>query len=143
MAAVIRAIFGYCFLIFVVRVAGNFLNDGNLGSIEFGVAILKAKLVVVLGHTNCGAVTAALSYVRDGIGQRGHIQAIVDAVAPAVQATRGFPGDWLENAIAQNVTANVKAVSAVSKIISDPVDAGEVRVVGGIYNVGTGCVAFS
>jgi carbonic anhydrase len=129
--------------IFVIRVAGNFLNEDNLGSIEYAVEALGAKLILVLGHTGCGAVTAALDYVRDGIGQRGHIQGLVDAVAPAVRATRGFPGNWLENAIAQNVALNVKAVGAGSKIISEPVDAGEVRVIGGIYNVSTGRVAFS
>jgi len=129
--------------LFVVRVAGNFLNNDNLGTIEYGVDVLKAKLIVVLGHTHCGAITAALSYVRDGIGQRGHIQGIVDAVAPAVQATRGFPGDWLENAIVQNVAFNVKAVTAASRIVAEPAETGEVRVIGGIYNVSTGCVAFS
>jgi carbonic anhydrase len=128
--------------IFVVRVAGNFVNDDNLGSIEYAVDVLKAKLIVVLGHSHCGAVTAALADVRDGIVQRGHIQGIVDAVVPAVHAARGFPGDWLENAIAQNVALNVRAVMA-SELISEPVEAGEVRVIGGIYNVGTGWVAFS
>jgi carbonic anhydrase len=129
--------------LFVVRVAGNFLNNDNLGSIEYGVDVLKAKLIVVLGHTSCGAVTAALQYVRDGVGQRGFIQSIVDAVAPAVLATRGFQGDWLDNAIAQNVAQNVKAITAASKIVSEPVEAGEVQVIGGIYNVGTGRVAFT
>jgi carbonic anhydrase len=129
--------------VFVVRVAGNFLNGDNLGSIEYAVDILEAKLIVVLGHGNCGAVTAALTYVRDGVGQRGNIQGIVEAVAPAVRATRGFAGDWLENAIGQNVALNVKAMTAGSKIIADLVDAGEVQVIGGIYNVSTGRVAFS
>jgi carbonic anhydrase len=129
--------------VFVIRVAGNFLNEDNLGSIEYAVDVLKSKLIVVLGHGNCGAVTAALAYVRDGTAQRGHIQALVDAVAPAVRATRGFPGDWLENAIAQNVQLNVKAMTAGSKIISDTVDTGDVQVIGGIYNVSTGAVAFS
>jgi len=129
--------------VFVVRVAGNFLNDDNLGSIEFAVDVLKAGLVVVLGHAKCGAVGAALAYVRDGVGRRDHIQGILDAIAPAVHATRGVPGDWLENAIAQNVALNVGAMSLASKIISDSVDAGKVQVIGGIYNVTTGCVAFS
>ncbi len=61
------------------------------------------NLIVVLGHGSCGAVTAALEYVREGIGQQGHIQNLVDAVAPAVRAARELPGDWLENAIAHNV----------------------------------------
>jgi carbonic anhydrase len=55
--------------VFVVRVAGNFLNDDILGSIEFGVAVLKARLILVLGHTNCGAVTAAVAHAKDGTTQ--------------------------------------------------------------------------
>jgi carbonic anhydrase len=129
--------------VFVVRVAGNFLNDNNLGSIEYAVDVLNVSLIVVLGHAGCGAITAALAYVRDGIGQRGHIQGIVDAVTPAVQAARGYPGDWLENAIAQNVAINVNAITSTSNMISQRVEAGEVQVIGGIYNVRTGWVAFS
>jgi carbonic anhydrase len=129
--------------IFVVRVAGNFLNDDNLGSIEFGVDVLKAKLIVVLGHSKCGAVSSALEYVRDGTERRGHIQGIVEAVAPAVLAARGFPGDWLENAILQNVILNVHAVTVGSKIIAARVEAREAKVIGGIYNVNTGWVTFA
>jgi carbonic anhydrase len=129
--------------IFVVRVAGNFVNDDNLGSIEFAVDVLKTRLVVVLGHARCGAVTAALAFVREGIRQRGHIQNLVEAVAPAVRAARKLPGDWLEQAIAQNVALNVAAASARSKIVAERVHAHEVEVIGGIYNVVTGRVAFA
>lgn len=128
--------------IFVVRVAGNFANDDNLGSIEFAVDVLKARLVMVLGHARCGAVTAAHAFVREGIRQRAHIQNIVEAVAPAVRAARKMPGEWLEEAIAQNVALNVAAITARSKIVSERVNAGEVKVRGGIYNVVTGRVAF-
>lgn len=129
--------------VFVVRVAGNFANNDNLGSIEYGVEVLGARLVLVLGHARCGAVTAALDYVRDGVGQRGHIQELVEAVAPAVRATRGFPGDWLENAVAYNVALNVRAVLAGSKIVSDLAEAGQVQVTGGIYSLSTGIVTFT
>ncbi|MGB6714994.1 MAG: carbonic anhydrase, partial [Candidatus Cybelea sp.] len=123
--------------IFVVRVAGNFVSDDTLGSIEFGVDALKAKLIVVLGHSQCGAVKAALRYVRDGIEQPGHVQQIVQKVAPAVLAARGFPGDWLDNGTVQNVALNVQAVTANSEIIAARVNAGEAKVIGGIYNVHT------
>ena len=129
--------------LFVVRVAGNFLNDDNLGSIEFAVEVLNVNLIVILGHENCGAVTAALDYVRDGAIQPGHIQGIVKALEPAVQGARGSPGGWLQNAIAHNVMLNVRAATARSKIIAAPVDAGEVKVIGGIYNLSTGIVVFS
>jgi carbonic anhydrase len=129
--------------LFVVRVAGNFLNRDGLGSIEFAIDALKSRLVVVLGHENCGAVGAALGYVKDGKQQPGHIQELVDAIAPAVTATRGAAGDWYENAIAHNVELNVKAMTAGSKIVSDAVVRGDVQVIGGIYSVRTGLVAFS
>jgi carbonic anhydrase len=129
--------------LFVVRVAGNFLNDDNLGSIEFAVAILKAKLILVLGHTNCGAVTAAVAYVKDGVQQPGHIANLVTAVAPAAKATQTLPGDWLDNAIAENVRRNVAAMTARSTIIAGAVSAGDVEVVGGIYELHTGRVTLS
>lgn len=128
--------------VFVVRVAGNFVNDDNLGSLEFAVEILKVPLIVVLGHGRCGAVTAALSFLREGIRQHGHIQRLVDAVAPAVRAARSLPGDWLENGIAQNVAHNVKAIASQSKIVAEPVASGRVQVVGAVYNVTTGVVTF-
>ena len=129
--------------VFVVRVAGNFLDDSTLGSIEYSVEVLTSRLIVVLGHLRCGAVTAALAYVREGVRQRGHIQNIVEAVTPAVRAARKLPGEWLEEAIAQNVALNVKALIANSKIVAERVDAGELQVIGGIYNVTTGRVAFA
>ena len=128
--------------IFVVRVAGNFVNDDNLGSLEFAVEILKVRMIVVLGHGRCGAVTAALSFLREGIRQHGHIQGLVDAVAPAVRAARSMQGDWLENAIAQNVALNVKAIPARSKIVAQPAESGHVQVIGAIYNVTSGVVSF-
>lgn len=128
--------------LFVVRVAGNYINGDNLASIEFAVDTLKASLVLVLGHSRCGALNAALKYVRDGTSPRGHVPAIVTALVPSVQAAQGFSGDWLENAIAHNVTRSIKAIIAGSAIISDAVDSGSVRVTGGVYNVATGWVAF-
>jgi carbonic anhydrase len=128
--------------VFAVRVAGNFLNAANFGSIEYGVAVLKARLIVVLGHTKCGAVSAAVSYVKDGTTQPGHIATIVEAIVPAAKATRGAPGDWVANAVVENVKRNVREMTAGSKIISDAVSAGDVEVVGGIYALHTGEVVF-
>jgi carbonic anhydrase len=129
--------------LFVVRVAGNFVNDANLASVEYAIDVLQASLVLVLGHSRCGALRATLAYERDGVRPRGHIPQLVEALLPSVQAARGFPGDWLENAIAHNVARNVGAVLANSEIVSDKVESGEVQVVGGVYNVATGWVAFS
>lgn len=129
--------------LFVVRVAGNFLNADGLGSIEYAVEALKSKLVVVLGHESCGAVGAALKYVRDGVEQPGNIQELVNALVPAVLATRGVAGDWHASAVAENVELTVKAMLARSRIIGDAAERGDVQVVGGIYSVRTGSVTFA
>lgn len=128
--------------IFSVRVAGNYVNVDGLGSIEYGVAVLKAVLIVVLGHEGCGAVKAALGYVKDGTTQPGSIADVVAAIVPAAKAAKDQPGDWLTNAIAENVKMNVKALTARSKIVGDAVTAGSIQVVGGVYNIGTSRVTF-
>jgi carbonic anhydrase len=128
--------------LFVVRVAGNYLTDDIFGSIEFAVASFKSKLVVVLGHTKCGAVTAAVAHAKDGTTQPGHIAHLVDAIAPAAEATRDLPGNWLANATAENVRRTVQAMTAGSQIIADAVSRGEAEVAGGIYDLHTGRVSF-
>jgi carbonic anhydrase len=129
--------------VFVVRLAGNYLNDDNLGSIEYAVAVLKSQLIVVLGHTHCGAVTAAVEHAKDGIMPPGHIANVVAAIAPAAEETRGLAGDWLENAIVRNVERNVKAIPARSEIVADAVASGDVAIVGGLYDLGTGRVTLA
>ena len=128
--------------LFVVRVAGNFLSDDGIGSIEYGVAVLHAPEIVILGHGSCGAVTAARDYVRDGVTPPGFIRHLVRAVEPAVIAVRDEPGDWLDNAIARNVRDNVAALTQRSEIVAAAVAAGEVGVTGAVYDLGTGRVNF-
>jgi carbonic anhydrase len=128
--------------IFGVRVAGNYANVDGLGSMEYGVAVLKALVIVVLGHSGCGAVHAALDFVKSGTVQPGHIQDVVAAVAPAAKATKGQPGDWLDNAIAENVRMNVKALTARSQILHDAEKNGAIQIVGGVYNIGAAKVTF-
>lgn len=128
--------------LFVVRVAGNFLNNDGLGSIEYAVAVLKSKLIVVLGHGNCGAVTAAVSFVRDGTTQPSHIQDLITALAPAAGATRGVEGDWIVNAIAENVRLTMQAVANRSSIVANAIKAGDLQVVGGVYDLRSGSVSF-
>ncbi len=128
--------------LFVVRVAGNFLNADVLGSIEYAVEALKPKLIVVLGHDGCGAVGAALKYVRDGVEQPGHIQELVNALVPAVKATRGAD-DWHTSAVAENVELTVKSMLARSRIVADAAERGDVQVVGGIYSIRSGNVTFA
>ncbi len=129
--------------VFVVRVAGNYLTGDGLGSIEYSVAVLKSKLIVVLGHSSCGAVSAAVSYVEKGTTQPGHIQDLVTAIEPAAKATKGNPGDWVANAVAENVRLNVAAMTSRSQIVADAIHNGSLQVIGAIYDLHTGKVAFS
>ena len=126
--------------IFVVRLAGNFADDNGLGSMEYGVAVLGASLILVLGHTSCGAVDATVKYVKDGTAAPGHIQGIVKALVPAAEDAKGKPGDWVDNAIAANVRANVAAIPQRSTILSDAVGSGKIRIVGGVYELHSGKV---
>ncbi len=125
--------------IFVVRVAGNFVNDDGLASIEFAVAKLKSTLVMVLGHTGCGAADAAIAAL-DGEVFPGQIGRLADALARSAEATRGKPGDWAANTVAENVRANVAALSARSNILADGVASGELLICGAIYDLHTGKV---
>ncbi|MBV8435291.1 MAG: carbonic anhydrase [Candidatus Eremiobacteraeota bacterium] len=128
--------------LFVVRVAGNFLNDDDFGSIEYGIAVLKAKFVLVLGHGGCGAVTAAVNFVKTGARQPGHIQNIVDALTPAAKATKAKAGDWIANATEENVRINLAELTAQSTIVKEAVAAGSVGIGGGVYDLQSGRVHF-
>lgn len=127
--------------VFGVRLAGNFIDDNGLGSIEYAVAALKSSLILVLGHTQCGAVKAAVQFVKDGSAQPGHIQNLVDAIAPAAKAAKSASGDWLANAIERNVHDNVAAVRARSSIVDEAVKGGRLAIAGGIYDLHTGKVS--
>src|SRR5215831_3358340 len=92
--------------LFVVRNAGNLVDDHTLGSIEYAVEHLGVRLVVVLGHERCGAVTAALA----GDTAPGHVQALVRDIQPAVQAVKGKPGDATQLAVAENARLMAKEI---------------------------------
>ena len=126
--------------IFGVRLAGNFIDTSGLGSIEYSVAVLKSSLILVLGHTHCGAVKATIGYVKDRTKQPGSIQSLVDAILPAATATKGDPGDWLENATLRNVQDGVTAIHARSPIVAAAIASGTLAIAGGIYDLHSGRV---
>jgi carbonic anhydrase len=127
--------------LFVVRIAGNFVTDYGLGSIEYGVAVLRTSLVVVLGHSSCGAVDATIKFVANGTKQPGHIMDLVRSIVPAVAATKEKPGNWLHNAIVQNVRNNVAALTERSTILADAVKAKKLLIVGGVYDLHSGRIS--
>jgi carbonic anhydrase len=129
--------------LFVVRLAGNVVTTEVLASIEFGAAILDTPLVVVLGHTGCGAVGATLASLRDGTEHPGHLDALVTAIAPAIEPVLNEPGDVEANAVRANVRHAVDRLRTAPPLLSDLVDRGELRVVGGVYDLATGRVELS
>jgi carbonic anhydrase len=129
--------------LFVVRVAGNVVsNAGSLvkGSIEFAVAELGARLIIVLGHEACGAVKAAIAHIDANDTLPGAIRGLVDLIRPAAASVRGKPGDKLDNAIRANVAMGVERIKTLDPILSEFVKKGELKVVGAVYELATGAV---
>ena len=115
--------------IFVIRTAGEVVDDVGLASIEYAVEHVGSTLVLVLGHERCGAVTAALA----GGEAPGHIGALVKAIAPAVEESKGAPGDALDNAVRAHIRA-------VARRLREVVHEHKVEVVGARYDLDTGVV---
>ncbi|PRG95817.1 carbonic anhydrase [Burkholderia multivorans] len=126
--------------LFAVRVAGNFVNDDVLGSVEYAVAVLQVPLIVVLGHDKCGAVGAAVKVETEGATYPGKIQALARAMLPAVRKVRKDGGNLLDAAIAQNVKDSMVNLSARSTIIRSAEKGGKLKIVGGVYRLLSGKV---
>lgn len=126
--------------LFVVRIAGNTLNTDNLASFEYSVAVLGSPLIMVLGHSNCGAIGAAIDVVKNGTELPGHLPGLIDPIKPAVEAVLDQPGDLLAHAIEENVRLTVANIAGATPIISEAVAAGKVKVVGALYDLATGKV---
>jgi len=128
--------------LFVVRLAGNFLNKDGLASFEYSVLVLNTPLLVVLGHQSCGAVDAAIKAATKDQAFPGHIPSLTKALRPAVLAAEKQPGDFLTNAIRENVRLNVEKLRKATPIIEKAVASGKVKVVGGVYDLADGRVDF-
>lgn len=130
--------------IFSVRIAGNIVNTDILGSMEFACKIAGSKLVVVLGHTKCGAVKGACDYV-----EMGNLTELLSKLQPAVYAERTTNENrnsenivFVENVSEINVKRNVKNIIERSFILEQLVENGDIGVVGAMYNIETGKVEF-
>ena len=124
--------------LFVVRVAGNVATDTEIGSLEYGAEHLHIPLLVVLGHESCGAVTAAVQ----GGKAEGHIAALLNLIKPAVNQSRGIPGDPVTNAVRTNVLLVVQQLRSSTPILSELVAHGKLKVVGAVYSLETGEVTW-
>ena len=122
--------------LFVIRTAGNIVDDIAIGSVEYAVKHLGVRLVLVLGHDDCGAVKATVA----GGKAEGHIDAILQAIRPAVAVAMQKPGNLLDNAIAQNVDMVINRLQSAQPILAQALQTGDVRIVGGVYHLKDGSV---
>jgi carbonic anhydrase len=125
--------------LFIVRVAGNVINDEGLGSLEYTVDHLGTRFILVLGHQRCGAVDAARETIAAKGKAPGHIQSLVTAIKPVVEATAK---EDLDATIKANVKHVVDALRSSTPILKAEVDSGKIQVIGGYYSLDTGAVTF-
>ncbi len=130
--------------IFGTRVAGNYSDEGIIGGIEYACFVAGAKLIIVLGHTDCGAIKSVCDNVKVG-----NITYIMDELRPAVDSVKGFENDrtsankqFVDEVTKKNVELTMKKIMEKSKIVQDLVHEGKVKIIGGIYDVKTGKVNF-
>jgi carbonic anhydrase len=130
--------------LFVVRVAGNIVAPSIVGSIEFAASQFGTRLVVVMGHTGCGAIGATLSVLETGMGPASkNLRAITDRIAPHVEAiARAGGADTLREAMRANVRASVDHLRHGSQILEELVLKQRIQVVGAEYELDTGMVQF-
>ncbi len=132
--------------LFVVRVAGNVISGAGppvKGSIEYGVTELGVSLVMVLGHSECGAVKAAIKHTNDRDALPGALGLLVNSIRPAVAKAKGMPGDLLDNALRVNVAIGVEQLRRLQPSVAPAVKRGQVKVVGAMYDLRTGSVSLS
>ena len=130
--------------IFSVRIAGNIVNDDILGSMEFGCKVAGAKIIVVLGHTKCGAIKGACDNVTLGnlTGLIAKIKPAVDQEITTTDNRNSSNSTFVENVAALNVGLSVKNILLKSTIISEMVKNEEITIVGGVHDISTGEVIF-
>lgn len=132
--------------IFSVRIAGNFVNEDILGSMEFACKLAGTKLIVVLGHTSCGAVKGACDDAKLGnlTAMLSKIKPAVEAVAePSDQSLRNSKNlDFVDAVSAKNVHLTIDRIIEESEVLAEMQDKGEIKIIGGMYDINTGAVDF-
>ncbi|MBL7922614.1 MAG: carbonic anhydrase [Bacteroidia bacterium] len=130
--------------IFSVRIAGNIVNEDILGSMEFGCKVAGAKIIVVLGHSKCGAVKGACDHV-----EMGHLTTLLTKIRPAVEDENTTSEnrhsnnpDFVEKVAAINVKRTVRAIMERSPILAELIKSGQIGIVGGMHEISSGRVHF-
>ncbi len=124
--------------LFVIRVAGNVVDDFAIGSIEYGVSVLGADTIIVLGHSNCGAVDGALK----GLKFDNHIQEVLNAIQPAIADVKGSSDNTLEKAIKANVRHVEETLKSSRPVLANMLEEGKLSILGGYYDLASGKVEF-
>ncbi|MGB5555277.1 MAG: carbonic anhydrase family protein [Flavobacteriaceae bacterium] len=132
--------------IFSIRIAGNFVNEDILGSMEFASKLAGTKLIVVLGHTSCGAIKGACDHAR-----MGNLTALINKIEPAVAAVKE-PVDegkrnsgnleFVDKVSAKNVHLTIENIRERSRILAEMENKGEIKIIGAMYDISTGAVEF-
>ena len=122
--------------LFVIRVAGNIIDDAVMGSMEYAVEHLHVQLIVVLGHQKCGAVEATVK----GGHAPGHIGTLAQAIRPAVEKARSQSGNLVENAVRIHVERMVQELKSSKPILAEAIHKGELQIVGACYDLESGRV---
>jgi len=130
--------------VFSVRIAGNIINEDILGSMEFGCKVAGSKIIVVLGHTKCGAIKGACDHV-----EMGNLTALLSKIQPAVYDEKTVTenrnsdnGEFVEKVAAINVKRTVHAIIERSPILKEMIGSGEIEIIGGNHDLTTGEVTF-
>jgi len=130
--------------IFSVRIAGNVINEDILGSMEFGCKVAGAKIIVVLGHTKCGAIQGACNHEEMGYltGLLKKIEPAIDDETTVTKNRNAGNNAFVEKVTAIHVKRTVKAITEQSKILKEMIEAGTIGIVGGLHDINTGQVTF-
>ncbi|MFI3219979.1 MAG: carbonic anhydrase family protein [Methylococcales bacterium] len=130
--------------VFSIRIAGNIINEDILGSMEFGCKVAGAKIIVVLGHSKCGAIKGACDHV-----EMGNLTALLSKIQPAVYDEKTITenrnsdnSDFVEKVATINAKRTVHAIMERSPILKDLIETGAIGIVGAIHNIATGEVCF-
>ena len=128
--------------LFVARNAGNLADQGTIGTVEYGAAVLGSPLILVLGHSNCGAVAAACDVLTEDATYPGAIGPMIEPIVPAAITARGQPGDFLANTVAESARRTVRRLLTASQLLAKLDGMGKLRIVAGVYDLATGKVTF-
>lgn len=132
--------------IFSIRIAGNFVNEDILGSMEFACKLAGTKLIVVLGHTSCGAIKGACDHAK-----LGNLTTMLQKITPAVDGVSIPKGqdlrnssniEFVDNVSAKNVELTIDKIFNKSDVLSQMIQDGEINIIGGMYDIKNGKVTF-